>query len=70
MKTPISLRKQIKVYEAHGFHAVSIEPRAGSHWCIKFAEFIQPQIVTVNAHDPRALKNNISRYKQLAKDKT
>ncbi len=70
MNVPKVLHKQIKTYEAHGFHVEHLEHRAGSHWCARFKEFPQAQIIKVNAKDPRALKNNIARYRRLAKDTT
>lgn len=65
MHVPKTLWKQMKAYEAQGFHVVSLEHREGSHWCARFREFPQPQFITQNAHDPRALKNNIARFKRL-----
>jgi hypothetical protein len=65
MKYPRKLREQLKAYEAHGFHAVLVEPRAGSHFKVIFAEFNQPQIVAANLGCPRALLNNLSRFKKL-----
>lgn len=70
MNVPKVLYKQIKAYEAHGFHLEHLENRAGSHWFVRFKEFPQAQIITANAKDPRALKNNIARYRRLAKDTT
>jgi len=70
MNVPKVLYKQIKTYEAHGFHLEQLEHRAGSHWCARFREFPQAQFITANANDPRALKNNIARYRRLAKDTT
>ena len=67
MNVPTALRKQIKAYEAAGFHPVAIEPRAGAHFKVTFAEFEQPQIITKNASCPHAIKNNIARYRQLAR---
>lgn len=67
MNIPRVLREQIKAYEREGFHAVAVEPRAGSHFKVVFAEFIEPQILTKNASDPRALKNNIARFRKLSK---
>lgn len=67
MNIPTVLRKQIKAYEAAGFHPVAIEPRAGSHFKVVFAEFEQPQIISRSASCPRAIKNNIARYRQLAR---
>lgn len=69
MHVPKPLFKQIKLYEANGFHAVEITPRAGSHWRVRFREFTEPQFITKNGSDPRALKNNIARFKRLANSK-
>lgn len=70
MEAPKALRQQIKFYEGHGFHAVDAQPRAGSHWRVRFAEFDEPQFLTVNADCPRALKNNVARFKRLAAQAT
>lgn len=66
MKYPRALREQLKNYEAHGFHAVSVEPRAGSHFKVVFAEFAEPQFLTKNVGCPRAVRNNLSRFRALA----
>jgi len=68
MKVSQRMRKQIKEYEREGFHVVSIEDRAGSHKMLKFAEFSEPQIVSDCKSDWRALKNNIARFRRLAKE--
>jgi len=67
MKVTQRLRKQVKEYEREGFHVVSIENRTGSHKLVTFAEFPEPQILTACQSDWRALKNNIARFKRLAK---
>ena len=67
MKLSQGLRKQVKEYEREGFHVVSIENRSGSHKMLTFAEFPEPQIVTACQSDWRALKNNIARFRRLAK---
>ena len=69
MNIPRALRKQFNAYEAAGFHPVVIESRSGSHFKVVFAEFNEPQFITKNVGCPHALKNNISRFKQLAKEK-
>lgn len=68
MKVNQRMRKQIKEYEREGFHVVSIEDRAGSHKMLRFAEFPEPQIVSDCKSDWRALKNNIARFRRLAKE--
>ena len=68
MEIPKVLREQIKFYERHGFHVVDVEHREGAHMRLTFAEFPQPQIVTKSKTDPRAWRNNISRYKRLAQE--
>lgn len=67
MSIPRVLRKQAQVYATHGFTMTGATPRNGSHFLCSFAEFSQPQILTKNADDPRALKNNIARFRALAK---
>ena len=68
MKVSQRMRKQVKEYEREGFHVVSIEDRAGSHKMVTFAEFPEPQIVSDCKSDWRALKNNIARFRRLAKE--
>lgn len=68
MKIAQRMRKQIKEYERAGFHVVGMEDRAGSHKLITFAEFPEPQIVTDCKSDWRAMKNNIARFRRLAKE--
>lgn len=68
MSIPRVLREQAKFYESKGFHMIEAEARNGSHFLVKFAEFPEPQIVTKNAGDHRAMHNNISVYRRL-KDK-
>lgn len=67
MNVPRVLREQVKEYEKAGFHVIAVEPRNGAHFKVWFAEFPdQPQIITKNALDWRALRNNISHYKRIA----
>jgi len=68
MKVPQVLRKQILEYEKAGFHVVDVEARSGSHFKITFAELQQPQIITKNGSDPRAIKNNIASYRRQLKE--
>ena len=68
MKVSNRMRKQMKEYEREGFHVVNIEDRAGSHKMVKFAEFPEPQVITDCKSDWRALKNNIARFRRLAKE--
>ena len=68
MKIAQRMRKQIKEYERAGFRVVSMEDRAGSHKLITFAEFPEPQIVTDCKSDWRAMKNNIARFRRLARE--
>jgi hypothetical protein len=68
MNVPRAIREQVKEYEKAGFHVVACEPRSGAHFKIWFAEFPdQPQIVTKNVEEWRSLKNNIARYRRLAR---
>ena len=67
MNIPRAIREQVKEYEKAGFHVQQVEPRSGSHFKIWFAEFTEPQIVTKNALEWRSLKNNIARYRRLAR---
>lgn len=69
MNVPRPLREQAKQYEAKGFHIVSVEPSRGSHYKVKFAEFTEPQFLSINVSDPRAIRNNISRFRALAEGK-
>ena len=66
MKLPRVLREQAKFYESKGFHIIDAQPRAGSHWLVKFAEFPDSVIVTNNAMvDRRAVHNNVAHYRRL-----
>ena len=65
MPIPRVLRDQAKFYASKGFHIIDAEPRAGSHFLVKFAEFPEPQIITKNAGDHRAMHNNVSVYRRL-----
>ena len=67
MDIPRALRKQLAYYSKEGFDAVEIKPAAGSHVKVTFAQFTEPQIVTKNIDEPRALKNNLARFRRLAK---
>ena len=67
MNIPRAIRGQVKEYEKAGFHVQQVEPRSGSHFKIWFAEFTEPQIVTKNVLEWRSLKNNIARYRRLAR---
>lgn len=68
MDIPRVLRKQIEFYEREGFTVVRVEPRAGSHFKAIFAQFSEPQILAKNCNEPRALKNNVARFRRLAKE--
>jgi hypothetical protein len=65
MTIPRCLRDQAKFYASKGFHMVDAQPRSGSHFLVKFAEFPDPVILTKNAGDPRAMLNNVSAYRRL-----
>ncbi len=68
MDIPRALRKQLAYYAREGFHAVDIKHAAGAHVKVIFAEFSKPQILTRNIDEPRALKNNLARFRRLAKE--
>lgn len=68
MTVPTALRKQLKAYEAKGFTARRVEPGAGSHFRVWFDQFTAPQFLTLHADDPHAIKNNIARFRRLARD--
>ena len=68
MEIPKVLREQIKFYERHGFHVTDVENRAGAHFRVTFAEFPQPQFISKNVNEPRGWKNNIARFRNLAKE--
>ena len=69
MRVPVQLRKQFKEYERAGFKLVSLEPLNGSHIKVMFGGVVEPQFLTKNADDPRAIKNNIARLRRLTKEK-
>lgn len=68
MDIPRALRKQLAYYSKEGFDAVEIKPAAGSHVKVIFAQFTEPQILTKNIDEPRSLKNNLARFRRLAKE--
>ena len=68
MDIPRVLRKQLAYYAQEGFDAVEIKHAAGSHVKVIFAQFTEPQILTKNIKEPRALKNNLARFRRLAKE--
>lgn len=70
MTVPRCLRDQAKFYASKGFHMTEVEPRSGSHFLVKFAEFPDPVIVTKNVNDPRALHNNVAAYRRLKEKNT
>lgn len=65
MNIPRVLREQAKFYESKGFHIIDVEPRSGAHFLVKFAEFPEPQIITKNGSDSRAMHNNVAQYRRL-----
>lgn len=69
MVIPKALRKQANLYAAYGFTLVDAEPRNGSHFKVRFAEFDEPQFLSCSATDPRGWKNNVSRFKRLREKK-
>jgi hypothetical protein len=64
---PRPFRKQFDAYAAAGFHATRMEHRRGAHVRVWFAEFKTPVILTANVSEPRALANNISAFRRLAR---
>jgi len=68
MRLPVQLRKQFKEYERAGFSVVSLEPLNGSHIKVMFEGIAEPQFLTKNADEPRAIKNNIARLRRLTKE--
>jgi hypothetical protein len=67
MQVPKKIRKQIKEYEAAGFHVIDWEPAAGSHFKVNFAEFPERMVLTASTLEPRAIKNNIAMFKRMAR---
>ena len=65
MTIPRVLREQAKFYESKGFHMIDAQPRNGSHFMVRFAEFPEPQIITKSASDYRAMHNNVAQYRRL-----
>jgi hypothetical protein len=65
MTIPRCLREQAKFYASKGFHIIEAEPRSGSHFLVKFAEFPDATILTKNGSDPRAMHNNVAMYRRL-----
>ena len=66
MTIPRCLREQAKFYASKGFHIIEAEPRAGSHWMVRFAEFPDLVVLSNNAMvDRRAVHNNVAHYRRL-----
>lgn len=67
MQVPKKIRKQIKEYEAAGFHVTDLERAAGSHYKANFAEFPERIVLTASQIESRAIKNNIAMFKRMAR---
>lgn len=67
-KIPKALRKQLQEYEEHGFHVARIDEARGSHYKVRFKEFSEPQVLTVNITDRRSIHNNLSRFRRLSRN--
>ncbi|CAB5219080.1 hypothetical protein UFOVP229_26 [uncultured Caudovirales phage] len=65
MIIPQALRKQAQFYASRGFHMIHAEPRAGSHFMVRFAEFKQGFILSIDCGDRRVLHNNIAAFRRL-----
>jgi len=65
MSIPRCLRDQTKFYASKGFHIIDAEPRSGSHWMVRFAEFPDAIVLTKNAGDFRAMHNNVAMFRRL-----
>jgi hypothetical protein len=71
MKAPKVLREQLKEYERAGFNVLRVEPGAGAHFKVYFAELPDDaQILTKNMDDHRAIKNNISMFRRKLRQRT
>lgn len=66
MSIPRPFREQFLIYEREGFHVKHFQPTKGSHAKVQFEEFPEVQVLTKNVGDPRAIKNNVSRFRALA----
>jgi hypothetical protein len=63
---PMMLRKQLQQYAGAGFNAKRVEASGkGGHFRVWFREFPDVQFLTVHVGDPRAIRNNLSRFKRL-----
>ena len=60
-------RKQLEVYAKEGFTVKHLETAKGAHYKVWFNEFSEPQHLSTHIGEPRALKNNIARFKRLAR---
>ncbi len=68
MEIPRALRKQVAYYAREGFDVVEVEFRSGSHVKLTFAQFSEPQFMSRNPTDSRGWKNNVARFRRLAKE--
>jgi hypothetical protein len=64
MQIPKVLREQVRAYEKAGFNVVDCKPASGAHFKLWFKEFEEPQVVTKNVADYRAMKNNLSQLRR------
>lgn len=66
MKFPKKYKEQLSFYESLGFHVKKIVPAKGCHMKVVFEEFDAPQSLTYHLGDPRAMRNNVAKFKRLA----
>lgn len=67
MKPPRMFKAQFAEYKKAGFNVKDAQPSKGCHYKVWFEEFPEPQFLTYHTGDPRAMKNNIARFRGLAK---
>lgn len=67
MQIPRVLREQVKAYAREGFHVIDVQPRAGAHFMVRFAEIDGQYLISKNAACPRAVKNNVAAYRRQLK---
>ena len=66
MKIPKHLIHRVRDLAKAGFHVTDIEPRAGSHFKVRFAELETAYFMSGNDNCPRAMKNCISDLRRMA----
>lgn len=66
MEIPRPLREQLRFFEKHGFKALQIESRKGSHFKVQFENISQPYFMSSHDGSERERKNMLCRLRRLS----